>query len=134
MKPTNLLWGTMSLNVVSLSILVFSYPSVTQAQCVIADVAIQASVSGSKRPATQRNEVEIDSQGSCVGNTSVNVGRQVNVGGTGEVIQERKSRHEIRGDNNRSDTNRGGETIAIPVGVQVDVYNPADRLSSGRRR
>lgn len=95
------------------------------AQCVVADVAIQAAIHGGDQPAEQVNDVAIDAAGPCVGNTSVSTSRQVQVGGTGEVRQYRQSRHQIRGSDRAG---RGGPTVAVPVEVQVDVYNPADRL------
>lgn len=97
------------------------------AQCVVADVAIQTAVTGSRQPAEQVNDVEIDTEGPCVGNTSVSTSRQVQVGGTGRVRQERQSRHRIRGHASDS-TNQAGPTVAVPVEVQVDVYNSAEQL------
>jgi hypothetical protein len=94
------------------------------ATCVVADVAIQAAIHGGP-PAEQVNDVAIDTDGSCRGNTSVNTSRQVQVGGTGEVRQTRQSRHQIRGGGGAVGA---GPTVAVPVEVQVDVYNPADRL------
>jgi hypothetical protein len=101
--------------------------SSAQAQCVVADVAIQASVTGSQEPAEQVNDVEIETEGACAGNTSVSTSRQIQVGGTGRVRQERQSRHRIQG--NPSETsNPSGPTVAVPVEAQIDVYNPAERL------
>ncbi len=97
------------------------------ATCVVADVAIQAAIHGGDRPAEQVNDVAIDADGPCSGNTSVSTSRQVQVGGTGEVRQVRQSRHQIRG-SDQVGQNASGPTVAVPVGVQVDVYNPADRL------
>ena len=100
---------------------------VASAQCVMADVAIQVAVHGSDKPAQQTNEVEMVSDGPCMGNTSVSTSRQIHVGGTDEVRQDRRSRHEVRGDGN-SRTGVDGPTVAVPVEVQVDVDNPAYRL------
>ena len=119
-----------SLGLLSFSSFLTLATSVNQvafAQCVIADVAIQVAVDGSEEPAQQNNEVEMMSDGPCTGNTSVSTSRQIHVGGTGEVRQERRSRHQIRGDGD-SQTGVNGPTVAVPVEVQVDVYNPADRL------
>ena len=104
-----------------------SFAPGASAQCVVADVAIQAAIHGGDRPAEQVNEVAIDAAGPCVGNTSVSTSRQVQVGGTGEVRQVRQSRHQIRG-SDRAGHGPVGPTVAVPVEVQVDVYNPADRL------
>jgi hypothetical protein len=97
------------------------------ATCVVADVSIQAAIHGGDRPAQQVNDVAIDADGPCVGNTSVSTSRQIQVGGTGEVQQVRQSRHQIRGSEPPSQRPQG-PTVAVPVEVQVDVYNPADRL------
>ncbi|WP_017296813.1 hypothetical protein [Nodosilinea nodulosa] len=111
-----------------------SFAPRASAQCVVADVAIQAAIHGGDQPAEQVNDVAIDADGPCVGNTSVSTSRQIQVGGTGEVHQIRQSHHQIRGSGS-SGTTAGatprtvsGPTVAVPVNVQVDVYNPADRL------
>jgi hypothetical protein len=101
--------------------------SPVSAQCVVADVAIQATITGSSQPAQQTNDVAIESEGACVGNTSVSTSRQVQVGGTGPVRQERQSRHRLQGTNQPA-AGASGPTVAVPVEVQVDVYNPAQRL------
>lgn len=66
----------------------------------------------------------MERSGSCSGggNSSVSVGQQVQVGGTGQVIQQRQSHHRIEG-NALNETGVKGPTVAIPVQVQVDVYN-----------
>ncbi len=97
------------------------------AQCVIADVAVQTAITGSQKPAKQSNQVTMERRGSCSGNSSVSVGQQVQVGGTGQVVQQRQSHHRIEG-TSRNEAGVQGPTVAIPVQVQVDVYNAADRL------
>jgi hypothetical protein len=98
------------------------------AQCVVADVSIQAAIDGSTAPAEQTNQVEADAPESCVGNTSVHTSRQVHVGGTDNVRQVRQSRHQIE-ETQPSSRRRGqGPAVVVPVEVQVDVDNPADRL------
>ena len=104
-----------------------SFHQVASAQCVMADVAIQVAVHGSEKPAEQTNQVAMMSDGPCTGNTSVSASRQIHVGGTDEVRQERRSRHQVRGDG-ESRTGLNGPTVAVPVEVQVDVDNPAYRL------
>lgn len=121
MKPLNLLWGLPML----LPMAVLASPA--SAQCVVADVAIQAAITGSREPAEQTNDVGIESEGACVGNTSVSTSRQVQVGGTERVHQERHSHHRLQGNPSES-SHPGGPTVGIPVEVQVDVYNPAERL------
>ncbi|NJL48668.1 MAG: hypothetical protein HC929_15790 [Leptolyngbyaceae cyanobacterium SM2_5_2] len=100
------------------------------AQCVVADVSIQAAIHGSRTPAEQVNDVAIDAPNQCTGNTSVSTSRQVQVGGTGEVRQVRQSRHQIQPSSANPDSPAQGPTVAVPVDVQVDVYNPAERLRS----
>ena len=119
-----------SLGVLSFSSVLTAASTVNQvafAQCVMADVAIQVAVHGSEKPAQQTNDVEMVSDGPCTGNTSVSTSRQIHVGGTDEVRQTRRSRHQISGDR---DSRNGvdGPTIAVPVEVQVDVENSAYRL------
>jgi hypothetical protein len=103
-------------------------PASVSAQCVMADVAVQAAIHGSRQPAQQSNDVEMQSSGPCRGNTSVNTSKQVQVGGTGPVVQERRSRHQLENEGDGP----AGPTVAVPVGVQVDVYNPAEQLRPQR--
>ncbi|WP_198806393.1 hypothetical protein [Leptolyngbya sp. BL0902] len=119
-KPQVMLGGLLSLG----ASLVF-VPSAS-AQCVVADVSIQAAIHGGP-PAEQVNDVVIDTPDQCRGNTSVSTSRQIQVGGTGEVRQVRQSRHQIR--NGSAESNRpAGPAVVVPVGVQVDVHNAADTL------
>lgn len=105
-----------------------SFAPGASAQCVVADVSIQAAIHGGSRPAEQVNDVAIDAEDTCVGNTSVSTNRQIQVGGTGDVRQTRQSRHQLRGSERTGAAAASGPTVAVPVNVQVDVYNPADRL------
>jgi hypothetical protein len=102
----------------------------TQAQCVAADVSLQVAVHGSRQPAQQTNDVGFSQSGACRGNWSLNNSRQIQVGGTGEVVQERQSHTHFQGDPN--DSRPGESTVFVPVGVGVDVYNPAEQLRSRR--
>lgn len=117
----NFLWG---LPLIAPAVI---FAPAASAQCVVADVAIQASVTGSRQPAEQVNEVDVETEGDCVGNTSVSTSRQIQVGGTGQVRQERQSRHRIRGNTSES-AGAAGPTVVVPVEAQIDVYNPAERL------
>ncbi|HIK45883.1 MAG TPA: hypothetical protein IGR64_13520 [Leptolyngbyaceae cyanobacterium M65_K2018_010] len=121
-KPQYVLPGLLSLGAL------LSLAPSASAQCVVADVAIQAAIHGGENPAQQSNDVVIDAPQQCVGNTSVHSSRQVQVGGTGEVRQVRQSRHQISSQSSGARNPVTGPTVAVPVGVQVDVYNPADRL------
>ncbi|WP_448573604.1 hypothetical protein [Trichothermofontia sp.] len=120
--------GSLSfLSIATLLALVVPETRPAAAQCVIADVAVQTAITGSQKPAKQSNQVTMERRGSCSGNSSVSVGQQVQVGGTGQVIQQRQSHHRIEG-TSRHEAGVQGPTVAIPVQVQVDVYNAADRL------
>jgi hypothetical protein len=92
------------------------------AQCVMADISIQYNINGSRKPAKQSNNVSQESNGSCRGNTAVTTNVQGNVGGRGQVIQRRESRQRLEG------SGGGGNTVKVPVSVQVDVYNAADNF------
>jgi hypothetical protein len=120
-----------SLSLLSLSATLTLASSLTppaSAQCVMADVSVQAAIRGSKKPAQQTNEVDMQSKGACVGNTSVHTGTQLYVGGGDTVIQRRNSRHRLESVSPPV-TGIAGPTVKIPVNVQVDVYNPAERLN-----
>lgn len=87
------------------------------AQCVMTDVSVQVAVRGSRQPSRQSNDVDLQNRGRCSGNSITQVGTQVYTG-SGRANQQRTSRQRING-------RRGnGPTIKVPVGVQVDVYNP----------
>ncbi|MBD2182281.1 hypothetical protein [Aerosakkonema funiforme] len=100
------------------------------AQCVQFDQGIQISVSGSG-PAQRSNNVEMQSEGRCVGNTIVTTGEQIHVG-PGRAVQERNVRQTIRGTNKNGIA--GGRTIQIRVNPTIDVNNPADRYRNLQRR
>ena len=106
-----------------------SHQTIASAQCVVTDVAVQTAVHGSRTPARQTNQVDIVHDGKpCTGNSSVNTSSQVHLGGTEPVIQNRRSTHRLNGGSNNRRNRKGGKTVGIPVDVQVDVTNPADRL------
>lgn len=93
------------------------------AQCVMTDVSVQVAVRGSRRPSRQSNNVDMQSQGRCSGNAITQVGTQVYTG-SGRANQQRTSRQRINGGRGNG-TGINGPTIKVPIGVQVDVYNPA---------
>lgn len=117
-----------SLSVFTLLTLASSSIAPVSAQCVLADVAVQASINGSGQPAQQTNDVDLQSTGPCTGNSIVNTGVQVDAGGTNDVIQKRTSSQSLSGGTGNG-TGINGPTVKIPVSVQVDVDNPASRLS-----
>ncbi|WP_250122790.1 hypothetical protein [Chroococcidiopsis sp. CCMEE 29] len=125
-------WQFFSLSLLSLSsfltVAPFSIESAA-AQCVMADISVQAAIHGSKQPAQQDNNVDMQSQGACVGNTSTHTSTQVYVGNGDKLKQQRTSSHRLVGGRG-SVTGISGPTVAIPVEVKVDVYNPAARFAA----
>ncbi|MCC5637718.1 hypothetical protein LC593_18105 [Nostoc sp. CHAB 5844] len=102
------------------------------AQCVMTDVSVQVAVRGSRQPSRQSNNVDLQNQGRCSGNAITQVGTQVYTG-SGRANQQRTSRQRINGGRGNG-TGINGPTIKVPVGVQVDVYNPAYDRSLTRPR
>lgn len=100
------------------------------AKCVQFDAGIQVSISGSG-PARRSNNVEMQSDGACTGNSVVTTGQQIHVG-PGRAIQNRNVRQNIGGGSNNGIG--GGSTIQIRVNPTIDVNNPADRYRNLRRR
>ena len=96
--------------------------SSASAVCVMTDVSVQIAIHGSKNPAKQTNNVDMQSEGVCVGNTTTSTSTQIYVG-PGDVEQTRNSSHFVGGGTN--ERNISGPTIRVPVHVPVDVYNPA---------
>lgn len=94
------------------------------AQCVMTDVSVQVAVRGSRRPANQQNNVDMQNPGRCSGNAITQTGTQVYAGSADEVNQIRNSRQNA-GDGNSHSGEQDKSTIKVPVGVKVDVYNPA---------
>jgi len=99
-----------------------SLTSSASAQCAMVDVSVQTAIRGSKTPATQNNNVDMQSSGSCVGNTIVHTNTQTAVS-PGNVTQNRTSSEQIIGG---ADNGTGvyGSTIKVPVEVKTDVYSP----------
>lgn len=123
MKATVLTCGFLCLS--SLSII---YPQLASAQCVQADISVQYNISGSKVPTERNNDVQMQSEPGCQGNSSVTNSVQGNVGGDGPVQQNRRVRHRQTNNNQSNPTGVQGSTVQIQTGVEVDVYNPAERL------
>jgi hypothetical protein len=92
------------------------------AQCVMTDVSVQVAIRGSKHPAHQENNVDMQAPGRCSGNSITQTGTQVYTGSADQVNQIRNSRQSLDGG---SQNGAGGPTVKVPVGVKVDVYNPA---------
>jgi hypothetical protein len=92
------------------------------AQCVMTDVSAQVAIRGSKRPSHQENNVDMQDSGNCSGNSTTQTSTQV-YAGSDEANQVRNSRHSVGG--GEGNGGPGGPTVKVPVGVKVDVYNPA---------
>jgi hypothetical protein len=117
------------LSLMSFSVILPFFPSFTpaaSAACAMTDVGVQVAVHGSHDPAQQINNVNQQSGENCMGNVTTSVGNQLYVG-PGSVEQVRNSSQYVGGDS-YADPNYPGfntPTIAVPVGVPVDVYAPA---------
>ncbi|MEM8808400.1 MAG: hypothetical protein AAGF01_20465 [Cyanobacteria bacterium P01_G01_bin.38] len=110
-----------------------SFDRAASAQCVVTDVGVQVAVHGSRQRAQQINDVDVEHPQECRGNRITSRGTQVQVGGTDPVRQERRVRHQIESGSGHQNGRRGnaapgGPTLVIPVEVQVDVDNAADRV------
>lgn len=102
-------------------------PNSVSAQCVLTDNSLQANLNGAFTPATQTNDVQLDADGRCTGTVIRSRGVQVNQGGRGHTIQDRKVRQKVTsGSSNPSGVD--GPTVKIQPSVQFDGYNPADNF------
>jgi hypothetical protein len=117
MKLTAFALGLLSIS----TVLNLASISSVQAQCVQADIAVQYNISGSKQPTQRSNDVDMQSRGGCTGSSSVHDTVQGNEGGTGRVIQNRRSTHIMNGGSGN------GYTVPIKSNPTVDVYNAADQ-------
>lgn len=116
------LFSHLLLSVSALVPLALLTPSAS-AVCVMTDVSVQIAIHGSRNPAKQTNNVDMQSEGECFGNTTTSTSTQIYVG-PGDVEQTRNSSHFVSGGTNDG-TNINGPVIRVPVHVPVDVYNPA---------
>jgi hypothetical protein len=91
------------------------------AQCVMTDISVQVAIRG-KNPANQQNNADLQNPGRCSGNAITQTGTQVYAGSADRVNQIRNSQQSAGGDDGQG---VGGPTVRVPVGVKVDVYNPA---------
>ena len=96
------------------------------AQCVQNDVGIQVSITGSREPAQQESDVQMNSQGPCTGTYTRTQSVQSVTGGTERTEQRRVVTHEITpGEENASGVS--GSTVSTGTNPTIDVYNAADR-------
>lgn len=97
------------------------------AQCIQDDTSVQVSITGSRTGAQQESDVQMNSQGPCTGSYTRTQGRQITVGGTGDVEQRRSVNQNITpGEGNASGINV--PTVQTQSNPQIDVYNPAERI------
>jgi hypothetical protein len=60
------------------------------AQCVMTDVGVQVAIRGSKRPANQQNNVDMQNPGRCSGNAITQTGTQVYTGSAESSKRQRR--------------------------------------------
>lgn len=101
-----------------------STPSAS-AQCVMTDVGPQVTVSGSRQPTERSNNVNMQSQGPCTGNSITTTGEQLQQGGTNRAVQRREVNQQMQGGSD-SGTGVSGPTVRVRVNPTADVFNPAD--------
>ncbi len=100
--------------------------SSVKAQCVQGDVSVQYSISGSQKPSQRSNDVTMESQPGCRGNSSLTTGVQGHIG-PNSVEQNRRVNHIQRGSNKYPKVPKGS-TVKIRSNVQADIDNPTDRF------
>jgi hypothetical protein len=115
------------LSLTTLAALVSLPVSHASAQCIMNDMNIQMTISGSRQPTKRTNNVTQGSSGNCSGNVVNSTNVQTNVGGTERATQERNSNQQINGGGgNPSGVNV--PPVKLRQNVQIDVYNAADKL------
>lgn len=97
-----------------------------KAQCVQADTSVQYNISSSQKPTQRTNDVTMESDPNCRGNSSVTRGVQGNIG-PNETEQNRRVYQSQQG-NDKYPELPNGRTVQIRSNVQVDVDNPAGRF------
>ncbi len=97
-----------------------------KAQCVQGDVSVQYSISGSQKPPQRSNDVTMESQPGCRGNSSVTTGVQGHIGPSS--VQQNRRVNNIQRGSNKYPQVPSGSTVKIRSNVQVNVDNPADRF------
>lgn len=103
-------------------------PSTTRmasAQCVMTDVGQQVTMSGSRRPTDRTNNVNMQSQGPCTGNSITTTGEQLQQGGTAPAVQRREVNQQMQGGSDGG-TGVTTPTVRVIVNPKADVFNPAD--------
>ncbi|MDJ0598830.1 MAG: hypothetical protein QNJ37_08335 [Crocosphaera sp.] len=102
------------------------FVTTVKAQCVQGDVSVQYSISGSKKPAQRTNDVTMESDPNCRGNSSVTTGVQEHIGPNSP--EQNRRVHQVQQGSNKYPQIPNGTTVQIRSNVQVDVDNPSDRF------
>ncbi len=123
-----------SISKIGLFLLMFesSLIASVKAQCVQGDVSVQYSISGSQKPSQRTNDVTMESQPGCRGNSSVTTGVQGHIG-PNSVEQNRRVNHIQRGSDKYPKVPKGS-TVKIRSNVQADIDNPGDRFPNRPKR
>ncbi|MDJ0843263.1 hypothetical protein [Crocosphaera sp.] len=126
--------GIISLGKVLLFFLMFEsyFSTPIKAQCVQGDVSVQYSISGSAKPSQRTNDVIMESDPKCRGNSSVTTGVQGHIGPNN--AQQHRHVHQVQQGSNKYPHLPNGRTVQIRSNVQVDVDNPADRFPHHRQK
>ena len=119
----------MKLSIIGVGLGLFSltalgtFPAI--AQCVQGDASVQYNISGSEQKTRRTNNVKMESDPNCTGNSSITRSVQGNIGGKNSVEQNREVEQIQRGGKgNRSGVS--GSTVKIRSEATVDVRNSAD--------
>ena len=87
-----------------------------RASCVQADVSVQYSISGSKKPTRRSNDVQMEKDPKCSGNTSLTTGVQGHVG-SGSVRGYRDTWAVALSNNTDKSATASKEGMATAVGL-----------------
>lgn len=126
MKPACYSLGLLALASLSTTLAICQVTPAS-AQCVMNDTNIQVSINGSRQATDRTNQVRQGSTGNCVGNSVSTTNVQSTAGGTDRASQQRQSNQQINGGNSNP-TGTNIPAVKLHQNVQIDVYNPADRL------
>ena len=97
-----------------------------KAQCVQGDMSVQYSISGSQKPTQRSNDVTMESDPNCRGNSSVTTGVQGHIGPN--ATEQNRRVNNIQQGSDKHPQIPNGRTVQIRSNVQVDVDNPIDRF------
>ncbi len=119
----------MKLSIIGVGLGLFSltvlgtFPAI--AQCVQGDASVQYNISGSDQKTRRTNNVKMESDPNCTGNSSITRSVQGNIDGTNSVEQNREVEQIQRGGKGNH-SGVSGSTVKIRSEATVDVRNSAD--------